>query len=92
MATAVTMNSAPTLAEIKTWPATISVTRCALALGCSKSNLYDRMKRGQMPVRTVRLGPGRTVVITASLVRLLETGDPDPIPPATAAVAALQAA
>ncbi|MGV9422751.1 DNA-binding protein [Streptomyces sp. NPDC003656] len=87
MTTAVTANSAPTLAEIKTWPATISITRCALALGCGKSALYDQIKRGDLPVRTIRVGR-RTAVVTASLVRLLETGDPDPTPPAAALVAA----
>ncbi|MDQ1039436.1 putative DNA-binding transcriptional regulator AlpA [Streptomyces sp. V3I8] len=87
MTTAVTANSAPTLAEIKTWPATISVTRCALALGCGKSSLYDQIKRGELPVRTIHVGR-RTAVVTASLVRLLETGEPDPQPPAPSALVA----
>ena len=83
-----TTNSAPTLDEIRGWPATVSITRAASALGCSKSHLYELVRRGDCPVRTLRLGTGRAVVLTASLVRLLETGDPDPTPPA----AALQAA
>jgi predicted DNA-binding transcriptional regulator AlpA len=87
MVTAVAANLEPTLAEIKTWPATISVTRCAVALGCGKSALYDQIKRGELPVRTVRVGR-RTVVVTASLVRLLETGSPDPQPPTSAALRA----
>lgn len=87
MATPTGENPEVTLAEIKTWPATISVTRCALALGCGKSALYEQIKRGDQPVRTIRVGC-RTVVVTASLVRLLETGSPDPQPPAPALVAA----
>ncbi|MDI6518133.1 DNA-binding protein [Streptomyces coelicoflavus] len=83
MATPVSAESEPTLDEIKNWPATISVTRCALALGCGKSALYDQIKRGELPVRTIRVGR-RTAVVTASLVRLLETGSPDPQPPAPA--------
>ncbi|CAL9379934.1 helix-turn-helix transcriptional regulator [Streptomyces sp. enrichment culture] len=88
MKTAARTDSAPTLAEIKNWPATVNVTRCAHALGCSPSHLYELIKQGKAPVRMLRLGTGRTVVVTASLVRLLETGDPDPTPPASALVAA----
>ncbi|MCP9990023.1 DNA-binding protein [Streptomyces albogriseolus] len=83
-----TENFAPTLDEIRGWPATVSVTRAASALGCSKSHLYELLRRGECPVRTLRLGTGRAVVLTASLVRLLETGDPDPQPPAPALQAA----
>jgi predicted DNA-binding transcriptional regulator AlpA len=79
-------NSEPTLAEIRNWPATVSVTRAALALGCSKSSLYELLRRGEAPVRTLKLGPGRTVVLTASLVRVL-SGEPDPAPARAFAVA-----
>ncbi|MFD3849219.1 helix-turn-helix transcriptional regulator [Streptomyces microflavus] len=82
----------PTLAEIRDWPATINVVRCATALGCSPSHLYALLKAGEAPVHILRLGSGRTVVLTASLVRLLETGSPDPQPPTPAAVSALAAA
>ncbi|MEV6511471.1 DNA-binding protein [Streptomyces sp. NPDC051642] len=83
-----TNESAPTLNEIRDWPATVSVTRAASALGCSKSHLYELVRRGDCPVRTLRLGTGRAVIVTASLVRLLETGSPDPQPPTPALVAA----
>ncbi|MFG2544350.1 DNA-binding protein [Streptomyces sp. NPDC048594] len=79
-------NSGPTLDEIRTWPATVPVTTAATALGCSRTHLYELVKAGQAPVRTLRLGVGRTVVLTASLVRLLETGVPDPQPPAPPAL------
>ncbi|MFF7754376.1 DNA-binding protein [Streptomyces sp. NPDC007971] len=61
----------PTLAEVKKWPATVNVPRAALALGCSKSQLYELIKRGEAPVRTLSFG-ARHVVITASLLAVLE--------------------
>ena len=64
----------PTLAEIRKWPATVSVTDGALAIGCSRSHLYDRIKRGESPVKTIQLG-ARYVVITADLIRLLSGAD-----------------
>ncbi|GAA3256038.1 DNA-binding protein [Streptomyces lavendulae] len=67
-------NAQPTLAEVRKWPATVSVPQAALAIGCSKSHLHDRIKRGSSPVRTIPLG-ARHVVITADLVRLL-SGEP----------------
>ncbi|MEV5420274.1 helix-turn-helix transcriptional regulator [Streptomyces albogriseolus] len=65
----------PTLAEIRKWPATVSVADAARAIGCSRSHLYERVKRGDSPVKTIPVGT-RYVVITADLVRLLsgETG------------------
>ncbi|MFF4308521.1 DNA-binding protein [Streptomyces sp. NPDC001507] len=66
------MNTAPTLAEIREWPATVSTAQAATALGCSRSWLYARVKRGDAPVRTLAHGR-RVVVVTASLVRVLET-------------------
>ncbi|MFJ3635235.1 DNA-binding protein [Streptomyces sp. NPDC090112] len=61
----------PTLNEIRTWPATISVVMAASALGCSKTFLYDRIKQGDAPVKTIPVGDRRYVVITADLIRLL---------------------
>ncbi|AGK78599.1 helix-turn-helix transcriptional regulator [Streptomyces microflavus] len=62
----------PTLAEVREWPATVSVPEAARALGVSKSHLHDLVKRGEAPVRTLSFGTSRRVV-TASLVHLLET-------------------
>ncbi|MFF9087744.1 helix-turn-helix transcriptional regulator [Streptomyces sp. NPDC014991] len=79
---------APTLAEIRTtWPATVSVEKCAAALGISRGHLYELIKRGESPVQYLALGSGRKVFLTASLVRVL-SGDPDPHPPAPAALVA----
>ncbi|MEU0723126.1 helix-turn-helix domain-containing protein [Streptomyces sp. NPDC006140] len=64
-------NDGPTLDEIRSWPATVSVPKAATALGVSKSHLYELIRRGEAPVKLVPLG-GRHRVITASLVRLLE--------------------
>lgn len=63
-------DAAPTLAEIREWPATVTVPRAATALGCSQSQLYDLIKSGRSPVKTIPLGT-RVVVITADLVRVL---------------------
>ncbi|WP_406345523.1 DNA-binding protein [Streptomyces sp. NBC_00648] len=60
----------PTLADIRTWPATVSVPQAAKALGCSANHLHSRIKRGDSPVKTLPFG-SRHVVITADLVRLL---------------------
>ncbi|GAA2441538.1 DNA-binding protein [Streptomyces glaucus] len=60
----------PTLAEVRKWPATVSVADAARAIGCSRSHLYERVKSGDSPVKTIQLGT-RYVVITADLVRLL---------------------
>lgn len=62
----------PTLADIRRWPATVDVPQAALALGCSRSHLYELIKRGEAPVRTLPFGR-RHVVITQSLVTLLES-------------------
>ncbi|MGW1611662.1 DNA-binding protein [Streptomyces sp. NPDC002285] len=64
-------NDGPTLGEIRSWPATVSVPKAATALGVSKSHLHALIKRGESPVELVPLG-GSHRVITASLVRLLE--------------------
>jgi hypothetical protein len=66
-----TTKTVPTLDEVRSWPATVSVPQAATALGVSKSYLHDLIKRGEAPVRVLPFG-GRHRVITASLVRLLE--------------------
>jgi predicted DNA-binding transcriptional regulator AlpA len=63
--------SAPTLADVRTWPATVPVPQAAKALGCSRSQLYELIKTDSAPVRTLSYGR-RHVVITASLIRVLE--------------------
>lgn len=62
--------SRPTLDDVRKWPATVSVTEAATALGCSRSELYKQIKRGTAPVRALTWGRGRAV-ITADIVRVL---------------------
>ncbi|KDN75244.1 regulatory protein [Streptomyces olindensis] len=60
----------PTLDEIRSWPATVDVTRAAKALGISRAQMYRLIATGEAPVRVLDFGAKR--VVTASLVRLLE--------------------
>jgi hypothetical protein len=64
----------PTLADIRKWPATVSVPQGAKALGCSPNHLHERIRRGDSPVKTLQFGK-RHVIITADLLRVL-TGEP----------------
>jgi hypothetical protein len=77
----VTTGARPTLDEIKTWPATCTVTQAAAALGISKSSAYESIARGDFPVPVVSVRR-RHQVITAALVRLLsadaKTAGPEP--------------
>jgi hypothetical protein len=61
----------PTLAEIRKWPATVEVPKGALALGVGRSTLYDAIRLGQSPVKTITVHR-RVVVLTADLLRVLE--------------------
>jgi hypothetical protein len=63
--------AAPTLAEIRKWPAVVPIPQAAPAIGCSRSQLYELIKRGEAPVKTLSFGR-RHVVVTASLIALLE--------------------
>ncbi|MFI6123239.1 DNA-binding protein [Streptomyces sp. NPDC051064] len=65
-----TASNEPTLDEIRTWPATVSVPEAAKAIGISKSHMHSLIKRGEAPVRTLSFG-ARHRVVTADLVRLL---------------------
>jgi len=62
---------APTLTEIRKWPAVVPVPQAAPAIGCSRSQLYELIKRGRAPVKTLSYGR-RHVVVTASIIALLE--------------------
>lgn len=62
--------TAPTLDEIRAWPATVNLPTGAKALGISRSNAYELLARHEFPIKTLRVG-GRWRVITADLVRVL---------------------
>ncbi|WP_282695245.1 DNA-binding protein [Streptomyces sp. CC208A] len=66
-----------TLAQIRaTWRGTASIEQASKALGFSRAKGYDLVRHGQFPCRVLRVG--RTArVVTASLVRVLETGEPE---------------
>ncbi|MGQ4343703.1 DNA-binding protein [Streptomyces sp. SAS_275] len=64
------MSKQPTLADVRKWPATVSLPKAASALGCSARHLQERVRRGDSPVKTLPFG-NRNVVITADLIRLL---------------------
>lgn len=70
-----TRRCAPTLAEIRGWPATVDVPAAGLALGLSRSHAYALARAGQFPAKVLIAG-GRTRVITASLLALLAGEQP----------------
>lgn len=66
-----TEQGSPTLAEIRTWPATVDIAAAARALGISRSHAYALAKRGEFPAAVLPVGQ-RLRVITASLIAMLE--------------------
>lgn len=61
---------APTLDEIRNWPATVDVADAARALGISRSAAYEAIRIGEFPAKVIPVRR-RYKVVTASLVRLL---------------------
>ncbi|GAA3196630.1 hypothetical protein GCM10017688_64900 [Streptomyces ramulosus] len=59
-----------------TWNGTGSVSDAAKALGFSRSKGYDLVRRGAFPCRVLTIGRTSRVV-TASLLRVLESGEPE---------------
>ncbi|MEN8655281.1 helix-turn-helix domain-containing protein [Streptomyces sp. 21So2-11] len=59
-----------------TWSGTSSVADASEAFGFSRAKGYDLVRRGQFPCRVLQIGRG-TRVVTASLLRVLESGDPE---------------
>ncbi len=62
--------AAPTLDEIRHWPATVDIPTANRALGLSRAHGYAMAQRGEYPARVLKVG-GRYRVVTASIVRLL---------------------
>jgi hypothetical protein len=60
-----------TLAQVRELPAAVDVATAALALGVSRSSLYQAIAEGTAPVQVVRVGH-RLKVLTASLTEVLE--------------------
>ncbi|MGW1814985.1 helix-turn-helix domain-containing protein [Streptomyces sp. NPDC002125] len=59
-----------------TWDGTGSVEEASRALGFSRAKGYDLIRSGQFPCRVLCIGR-KTRVVTASLLRVLESGDPE---------------
>lgn len=66
-----------TLAQIRKLPATVDVGTAASALGIGRSTLYEAIRVGESPVKTLEVRR-RVVVLTADLVRVLEGGSDAP--------------
>ncbi|QYX76652.1 helix-turn-helix domain-containing protein [Streptomyces akebiae] len=59
-----------------TWQGTGSVEEASRAFGFSRAKGYDLARRGEFPCRVLRVGRS-TRVVTASLLRVLESGEPE---------------
>jgi len=65
-----------TLREVRQLPATVDVPTAASALGISRAGLYEAIRLGRSPVKTITV-QRRVVVLTADLLRVLEGGSGD---------------
>lgn len=63
---------APTLDDVRSWPATIDVGKACSALGYSKSWGYQLIKQNEFPCKVISVR-NRARVVTASLIELLTT-------------------
>lgn len=64
------VDGTPTLAEVRGWPAVVSVPRGGSAAGLSKSHSYELIARGEFPFKVLKVG-GSLRVLTASIIRVL---------------------
>lgn len=70
-------NAAYSPARIRaTWGGTSSVADASKAFGFSRAKGYDLVRQGQFPCRILQVGRG-TRIVTASLLRVLESGEPE---------------
>lgn len=65
---------APTLDDIRAWPATVNIPTACSAYGLSKSYGYELAGRNEFPARTIKVG-GRYRVVTASILADLGPAD-----------------
>lgn len=71
MSTVVITPKGPTLAEVRAWPATVSVGEAAAALGISQAHAYDLIKTGEFPAKALSVGR-RLRVTTSSILAVLD--------------------
>lgn len=69
METSTTAKTAPTLDELRSGPATISVEQAARCLGVSRAYGYSMAREGRLP--TIQLGTRRVRVPTLALLKML---------------------
>lgn len=67
----------PTMDEIRSWPATVSVQDAAMALGISRAYAFKLINQEEFPCRVLTLGLKRHQVLTESLIRLLDDQEDD---------------
>jgi hypothetical protein len=65
------------ITELAAAGATVDVVRAGRALGIGRSLTYELLRRGEFPVRVLRLG-SRVRVPTADLIALLSPAQHDP--------------
>jgi predicted DNA-binding transcriptional regulator AlpA len=59
------------LAEIRGWPAAVTVERAGRAFGLSKSFSYELLARNEFPAKALKCG-GAWRILTASIIEALE--------------------
>lgn len=65
---------APTLDDIRGWPAVVPAPWGAAAAGVSRSGFYELIKTGECPFRVLHVG-GRVRIITSSILDALGATD-----------------
>lgn len=63
-------DAAPTLDEVRAWPATVDVPAAGRAYGLTRANAYRLAHCGEFPARVLKVG-GRYRVVTASIIAAL---------------------
>ncbi len=63
--------AAPTLEQVRQWPATVSVPKACTAFGISRAHGYVLAARGEFPATVLRVGT-RWRVSTASVLAALD--------------------
>lgn len=66
---------APTLDEIRGWPATVDPVTAGRAFGISRSYAYELVRSGAFPARVLKVG-GKNRVVTASILAALGGENP----------------
>ncbi|MFA5636780.1 MAG: helix-turn-helix domain-containing protein [Anaerovoracaceae bacterium] len=68
------MSASKVIADLEAGPPTLNVPQVARILGVSNSGLYEAIRRGEAPIKTIRV-LGRIKVITQSVIDLLTGRD-----------------